>query len=89
MLPTFLVVGAAKCGTTSVYHYLRQHPQIFMSPVLAPEEGYVDSHTRESRDADGRLIFITGKDRIKAISELPNYDFTAQRVIPLETLLSA
>ena len=30
-LPTFLVIGAAKAGTTSLYHYLRQHPQVFMS----------------------------------------------------------
>jgi sulfotransferase family protein len=29
-LPTFLVVGAMKAGTTSLYHYLRSHPQIFM-----------------------------------------------------------
>jgi len=32
-LPTFLVVGAAKAGTTSLYHYFREHPQVFMSPV--------------------------------------------------------
>ena len=32
-LPNFLIVGAAKCGTTSVYHYLRQHPQVYMSPI--------------------------------------------------------
>jgi len=28
--PTFLVIGAAKAGTTSLYHYLSQHPQVFM-----------------------------------------------------------
>ena len=35
-LPNFLIVGAAKCGTTSLYHYLRQHPDVFMSPVKEP-----------------------------------------------------
>jgi hypothetical protein len=30
MLPNFLIVGAAKCGTTSLYRYLSQHPDIFM-----------------------------------------------------------
>jgi hypothetical protein len=30
-LPNFLVIGAMKAGTTSLYHYLRDHPQIFMS----------------------------------------------------------
>ncbi|MFH0818640.1 MAG: sulfotransferase [Patescibacteria group bacterium] len=29
-LPNFLIVGAAKCGTTSLADYLHQHPQIFM-----------------------------------------------------------
>jgi hypothetical protein len=29
-LPTFLVIGAMKAGTTSLYHYLRSHPHIFM-----------------------------------------------------------
>jgi hypothetical protein len=29
--PNFFIVGAAKCGTTSLYEYLKQHPDIFMS----------------------------------------------------------
>jgi len=32
VMPNFLVIGAAKAGTTSLYHYLNQHPQIYMSP---------------------------------------------------------
>ncbi|MCU1236134.1 MAG: hypothetical protein JWP63_4101 [Candidatus Solibacter sp.] len=34
--PNFLIVGAGKAGTTSLYSYLRQHPQIYMSPVKEP-----------------------------------------------------
>jgi hypothetical protein len=30
-LPTFLVIGAMKAGTTSLYEYLRAHPQVFMA----------------------------------------------------------
>jgi len=29
--PNFLAVGAAKCGTTSLYGYLNQHPYVFLS----------------------------------------------------------
>lgn len=29
-MPNFLIVGAAKSGTTSLYEYLRQHPDVFM-----------------------------------------------------------
>jgi len=32
-LPNFLVIGAMKAGTTSLYHYLRSHPQVFMPDV--------------------------------------------------------
>lgn len=32
-LPNFLIIGAMKAGTTSLYHYLRAHPQVFMSAV--------------------------------------------------------
>jgi len=35
-LPNFFVVGAPKAGTTSLYHYLDQHPQIYTSPIKEP-----------------------------------------------------
>jgi hypothetical protein len=31
VLPNFLIIGAAKAGTTSLYHYVGAHPQAFMS----------------------------------------------------------
>ncbi|MGH7562994.1 MAG: sulfotransferase family protein [Gemmatimonadota bacterium] len=47
MMPNFLVIGAARSGTTSLYHYLGSHPEIYMSPVKEPnffawEEGRFD-----------------------------------------------
>ncbi|NEN89698.1 MAG: sulfotransferase [Okeania sp. SIO3H1] len=35
-LPNFIVIGAAKSGTTSVWSYLKQHPQVFMSKPKEP-----------------------------------------------------
>jgi hypothetical protein len=35
-LPNFFLAGAPKAGTTSLYHYLDQHPQIYMSPIKEP-----------------------------------------------------
>ncbi|MEL7075410.1 MAG: sulfotransferase [Cyanobacteria bacterium J06631_6] len=32
-LPNFLIIGAAKAGTSSLYYYLKQHPDIYMSPI--------------------------------------------------------
>ena len=36
MMPNFLIVGAAKSGTTSLYRYLKQHPDIFMPEWKEP-----------------------------------------------------
>ncbi|MDJ0705405.1 MAG: sulfotransferase [Leptolyngbyaceae cyanobacterium MO_188.B28] len=35
-MPNFLVIGAAKAGTTAIFHYLKEHPQIYMSPHKEP-----------------------------------------------------
>jgi len=35
-LPTFLIIGAAKSGTTSLYRYLGEHPDVYMSPLKEP-----------------------------------------------------
>lgn len=32
-LPNFLIIGAAKAGTTAMYWYLAEHPQVHMSPL--------------------------------------------------------
>lgn len=35
-LPNFLIVGAPRCGTTSLYAYLQQHPDVYMSLLKEP-----------------------------------------------------
>lgn len=34
--PGFFIVGAMRAATTSLYHYLGQHPDVYMSPVKEP-----------------------------------------------------
>lgn len=47
-LPNFIIIGAAKAGTTSLYNYMNQHPQIFMSPIKETRFfSYDDKQTRE------------------------------------------
>ena len=59
-LPNLLIVGAAKCGTTSLHNYLKQHPDIFMSKQKEP-------HFLINSDI--------GEDRIhKAITVLEDYE---------------
>lgn len=35
-LPNFLIIGAPKAGSTSLWHELRQHPDIFLTSVKEP-----------------------------------------------------
>jgi hypothetical protein len=51
MLPNFLVIGAAKAGTTALYWYLAEHPAVFMSRVK--ETNYFAYGV----DERGRLIY--------------------------------
>jgi hypothetical protein len=60
-LPNFLVIGAAKGGTTSLYQYLRQHPDIYMSPMKEPnyftdEDQLFGKRSVRSRDEYERLF---------------------------------
>lgn len=47
ILPNFLVIGAAKSGTTSLYHYLKQHPDVYMSPIKEPNHFCSDIRPEE------------------------------------------
>ena len=46
-LPDFLIIGAQRCGTTSLYRYLEKHPQVIGA---APSKGvhYFDVHHERS-----------------------------------------
>src|SRR3954451_4858625 len=35
-LVDFIIIGSGKCGSTSLYYYLSQHPDIFMAKVKEP-----------------------------------------------------
>lgn len=58
--PNFFVVGAAKAGTTSLYHYLEQHPQVYMSPVKEPNHF--------SYDTDLEKLRPSARKRLKALN---------------------
>ncbi|MGL5942328.1 MAG: sulfotransferase domain-containing protein [Waterburya sp.] len=41
-MPDFLIIGAKKCGTTSLFHYLSKHPNI--KPPTWKEISYFNTH---------------------------------------------
>ena len=40
--PDFIIIGAQRCGTTSMYNYLIQHPQV--EPAIQKEVHYFDNN---------------------------------------------
>ena len=71
MMPNFLLIGAAKSGTTSLYHYLRQHPQVYMSPVKEPKffafEEAEPGSPRRPGDRETMSQLITDVEGYKAL----------------------
>jgi hypothetical protein len=54
-MPNFLIIGAAKAGTTSLHHYLGQHPEIYMSSVKEPSFFAFDAYRAYPEDFGGEL----------------------------------
>ena len=67
--PNFFIIGAPKCGTTSLAAWLADHPDIFMSPVKEPHFFNTD-HQRYFNSLDGyERLFDQATDRHSAVGE--------------------
>jgi hypothetical protein len=49
--PNFFIVGAAKCGTTSLFNYMRQHPDLYF-PLIKEPAHFVRDDSSYDRYAD-------------------------------------
>ena len=71
-LPTFLIVGAMRCGTSSLAHYLRGHPQV----ALAEQKEVHFFDAQFARGADWYRNQFIGAGSALAVGEAtPNYMF--------------
>jgi hypothetical protein len=70
MLPNLIVIGAMKCGTSSLHSYLDLHPQITMSSVK--ELNYFIAEQNWSRGAEWYESNFTGDTKVVGESS-PNY----------------
>lgn len=75
MLPTFLVIGAEKAGTTWIYNQLRRHPDVFMPSVkelhLFNRKGsnLETSATLENKDLDWYEYHFRSAENESAVGE--------------------
>lgn len=71
-LPTFLVVGAMKCGTSSLHRYLDTHPEIGMSTVKETDWFLPDATDDPGHDLDWYLSLFDGRRPVRGETS-PNY----------------
>lgn len=70
-LPTFLLIGAMKAGTTSLYHYLAAHPQVATPRYKAPEFFVAEANWHRGVDWYRKQFPPTGPE-ILAVGEASN-----------------
>jgi sulfotransferase family protein len=67
--PNFFIVGAARAGTTSLWHCLRQHPDVFMPKTKEPHFFSDNRPPWALSDYDAYLGLFRDADRARAIGE--------------------
>ena len=88
-LPTFLIIGVEKSGTTSIFNYLKQHPQVYMSPIK--ETNFLERDWEDARNKNKAKVatleaysnlFQDATEEIAIGEASPNYLFYYQTSIP-------
>ena len=90
MVPSFFIIGAPKCGTTSLAGWLADHPRVFMSPWKEPRYFDRDLRTRMrigSREY-GSLFRGAAEDHLAVGEATVWYLFSSQAVPNIERELS-
>jgi len=73
-LPNLFVIGAPKCGTTSLHRYLDQHPRISMSAVKEPKFFLAAGsrpHHRGPDDERACRAYVVKRDTYEALFTYP------------------
>jgi len=81
--PNFFIIGAPKCGTTSLAAWLSEHPNIYMSPVKEPH--FFDSDLKCSMVPNRRAyerLFRGATVEHKAIGEASVYYLFSKVAVP-------
>jgi len=98
-LPNFILAGALKSGTTSLYHYLNEHPQIYMARIKEPRF-FISSALLKKEKLNNKFLrpyalvpvnnledykslYSNVKNEIAVGEASPQYLFTYETTIPL------
>lgn len=82
--PNFFIAGAPKCGTTSMYHYLYAHPQVFMPREKEPHYFATDLPIYRRMTEQGAYLdlFRDSDHQHRAVGEASVWYLFSKNAIP-------
>jgi hypothetical protein len=81
--PNFFILGAPKCGTTSLARWLGEHSQVFMSQVKEPHYYSTDLANRSVTSKSGyRRLFRGVTDDHRAVGEASTWYLYSREAVP-------
>jgi hypothetical protein len=81
-MPNLFIIGAAKAGTTALYDYLTQHPQVFLSRVKEPMFFSRDEIFARGLDWYEDAYFEGAEDYPVRAEATPHYLYWSEKVAP-------
>lgn len=85
--PNFFILGAPKCGTTTLAHWLAQHPAVYMSPQKEPHYFNVDmAHRLHTSEVEYEALFARANPDQTAVGESSVwYLYSKEAVLQIES----
>lgn len=80
--PNFFIVGAPKCGTTSLATWLADHPNVYMSPVKEPHFFNIDGLVRVRTTHDYEALFEAVTNEHLAVGEASTHYLYSSEAVP-------
>lgn len=80
--PNFFILGAPKCGTTSLAMWLSEHPNIFMCPIKEPHFFNVDGLRRIKSLKEYEKLFAKAGPEHLAVGEASTHYLYSKEAVP-------
>jgi hypothetical protein len=81
--PNFFILGAPKCGTTSLARWLSEHPQVFIPSIKEPHYFSTDLRNRTVRTEGGyRKLFRNTRPVHRAVGEASTWYLFSRDAVP-------
>lgn len=81
-VPDFFIIGAAKAGTTALYDYLKQHPDVFLPEEKEPHFFDHNENFQKGIDWYNKSFFSNSAGYTATGEASPSYIRNFQKVIP-------